>query len=172
MSKNEKQTRLRISEKEVQGFQNFRDWVNQVNLTTTSISSTPYGYHFDADMFLQGCRHHRVEIKYMPTKVYDNYDYVTLNFEKPLQLPSAGPEKGCPADMYYIQYADNVVVTTSRDNIDRFIKDYGLCAFQVHTVNKTEMDPSNGTEDQIQLAIPHKEAGNYYKLYKGTTRVK
>ena len=171
MSKNEKQTRLRIGEKEVQGFKNFRDWAYNVNPAITSISSTNYGYHYDSDLYI-GSDHKKVEIKYMPGQDYNKYDIITLNFQKVLQIPSADPESGKPADIYFFQYSDDIIVTASRDNLDKFVREYGLGAFTVKTVNKCEMDPSQGKENQIQLAIPHNEFGKYFRLYKGTTRVK
>lgn len=170
MNKNEENRK--IDEKATLGFNVFSKWLRKLNPKTSNMTSTPPDWHYDVDVFFDGCKPHKVEVKYMPQKVYDNYEYVTLNFEKPLQLPTTPKDKGVPGDMYYIQYADDVVVTMSRENIDNFIKDYGLCAFQVSNQYITEMNPSKGKKMQIQLAIPHKEAGKYFRLYKGQKRVK
>lgn len=168
---NRYETRLKIAEKEVEGFQEFKKWVYQVNTTTTSVTPTKEGWHYDVEYYdKNGARHNRVELKYMPEKVYTNYDKVILNLEKALDLPG-GKECHKAADLFWIQYKD-YTVTISRDQINDYIKNTGIYAFIMQSQYVIEMDPTKGKKLQIQVQIPHEYEGVYYTLYNGTECVK
>ena len=165
------ETKLKIAEKEAQGFDEFRKWVYAINTTTTSVTSTKEGWHYDVDYYdKNGIRHNKVELKYMPEKVYTNYDRIILNFEKVLNLPG-GEDRDKAADIFWIRFKD-YTVTISKDQIDKYIKHAGLNAFLIQNQYIVEMEPSKGKKPQIQFQIPHKYEGIYYTLYNGTECVK
>lgn len=162
MNKYEKN--LRITEKEQQGFHSFKNWLMQLNTRVTSVTAKPYGCHYDADVYM-GSKLSKVEIKYMPQKYYNDYPIVTLNFYKTL------PNYNQQADIFYLEYADDIRVSISKEQVDEFVKDYGTKAFIIKLQNEVEVDPKSPKIPQIQLAIPHETAGKYFTLYNGLNKL-
>lgn len=152
---NEKKNKQAIQAQENIDTKAFTDWFTTAipNHNDFTVTFTAPGTRHDVVITTTAGKEIKIELK--------QYTHWILNSEK--------IEK---ADAYWLQYADGYVVLASRKQIDSFIADYGDKAYITHRQRKTQVDPDSEYEYQVQINMPHTEAGRYFRLYKGQKRVK
>lgn len=159
---NEKRNKQAIQAQENIDTTAFTDWFTTAipNHNDFTVTFTAPGTRHDAVISTTAGREIKIELKQLFTN-YTQYTHWILNAEKIEE-----------ADAYWLQYADGYVVLATRKQIDSFITDYGDKAYITHRQKKTQVDPDSEYEDQVQINMPHTEAGKYFRLYKGQKRVK
>lgn len=159
-------TEKKIQRYEDLAFQAFKDWFLQIHPDYT-ITRMQDNCHYDVTVTSPTGKKHTVELKYMPTKDYDNYKEVRLNKSKLYQREF---DNQPPADLFWIAYKDNITVTASREEMLNYIEQ-AENPFVNQVVNKVEADPSQGKTTQTQLRLPHDAEGVFYHLYNGTKKL-
>lgn len=151
-------------ENEILDIKLFNEWFTTVTANSPNkyeITYTkPYARH-DGWIYNKSTgKKYKIEFKHLNSP-YTNYSHWILNY---------GKFQG--ADFYWLHYNDGYVVLASNNQLTRFIEDYGEEATITHQQLQYQGDPNSPMVNQVQLNVPHHEAGNYFSLYKDGKKLK